>query len=92
MKSNVKHLLLMLFIVLSGVYAFAQQRKTISGTVSDESGVALQGVSVAIKGASAIAATDARGHFSVSLAASQNVLVFSSVGYETTEVTQKAKQ
>ena len=87
MKSNVKHLLLMLFIVLSGVYAFAQQRKTISGTVSDESGVALQGVSVAIKGASAIAATDARGHFSVSLAASQNVLVFSSVGYETTEVT-----
>ena len=87
MKSNVKHLLLMLFIVLSGVYAFAQQRKTISGTVSDESGVALQGVSVAIKGASAIAATDARGHFSVSLAASQNVLVFSSVGYETTELT-----
>ena len=87
MKSNVKHLLLMLFIVLSGVYAFAQQRKTISGTVSDESGVALQGVSVAIKGASAIAGTDALRYFTVSLAASQNVLVFSSVGYETTEVT-----
>ncbi len=87
MKSNVKHLLLMLFIVLSGVYAFAQQRKTVSGTVSDESGAALPGVSVAVKGASAIAATDAEGRFSVSLATSQNVLVFSSVGYETTEVT-----
>ncbi len=87
MKSNVKHLLLMLFIVLSGVYAFAQQRKTVSGTVSDESGAALPGVSVAVKGASAIAATDAEGRFSVSLAASQNVLVFSSVGYETAEVT-----
>src|SRR5690606_30251217 len=64
----------------------AQERKTVSGTVSDESGATLQGVSVAVKGASAITATDASGHFSVSLTASQNVLVFSSVGYETTEV------
>ncbi|HRN55234.1 MAG TPA: carboxypeptidase-like regulatory domain-containing protein, partial [Agriterribacter sp.] len=87
MKSNVKHLLLMLCVVLSGVYAFAQQRKTVSGTVSDESGAALPGVSVAIKGSGAIAATDVQGRFSVSLAAAQNVLVFSYVGYETTEVT-----
>lgn len=87
MKSNVMRLFLMLFTVLTGVTALAQERKTVSGTVSDESGATLQGVSVAVKGASAIAATDARGHFSVSLAASQNVLVFSSVGYETAEVT-----
>ncbi|HRQ51696.1 MAG TPA: carboxypeptidase-like regulatory domain-containing protein, partial [Agriterribacter sp.] len=87
MKSNVKHLLLMLCVVLSGVYAFAQQRKTVSGTVSDESGAALPGVSVALKGSGAIAATDVQGRFSVSLAAAQNVLVFSYVGYETTEVT-----
>lgn len=87
MKSNVMRLLLMLFIVLSGAYAFAQQRKTVSGTVSDESGAALPGVSVAPKGATALTATDGDGHFSVSLTASQNVLVFSSVGYETMEVT-----
>jgi iron complex outermembrane receptor protein len=87
MKSNVMRLFLMLFTVLTGITALAQERKTVSGTVSDESGATLQGVSVAVKGASAIAATDARGHFSVSLTASQNVLVFSSVGYETAEVT-----
>ena len=87
MKSNVMRLLLMLFVVLTGGYAYAQQGKTVSGTVSDESGATLQGVSVAVKGAGAIAATDAAGRFSVSLTNSQNVLVFSSIGYETTEVT-----
>ena len=86
MKSNVMRLLLMLFVAFSGATALAQQRKTVSGTVSDESGTALPGVSVAVKGANAITATDAQGHFSISLAPSQNVLVFSSVGYEAMEV------
>lgn len=86
MKSNIMHLLLMLFMAFSGANAFAQQRKAISGTVLDESGSALPGVSVAIKGTGAITATDAQGHFNVSLAASQNVLVFSFVGYGNEEV------
>ncbi|HRP56927.1 SusC/RagA family TonB-linked outer membrane protein, partial [Agriterribacter sp.] len=91
MKSNVKRLLLMLFMALPAVYVFAQQVRNVSGTVSDENGALLPGVSIAVKGANAIAATDASGHFSVSLTASQNVLVFSSVGYETTEVTVGAQ-
>lgn len=91
MKSNVKRLLLMLLVALPAMHALAQQMRNVSGTVSDENGAALPGVSVAVKGANAITATDTRGHFSVSLTTSQNVLVFSSVGYETMEVTVGAQ-
>lgn len=87
MKANPMRLVLILILVCSGIISFAQQRKTISGTVSDESGAPLQGVSIALKGGTTLAATDAQGHFSVSLATTQNVLLFSFVGYETKEET-----
>ncbi len=80
------HLLLMMFAVLMSNYVLSQQKRTVSGNVSDESGAAVPGVSVAAKGGAALGATDAEGHFSVSLTSSQNVLVFSSIGFETREV------
>lgn len=86
MKKLRIHLLLMMFAVLMSNYVLSQQKRTVSGNVSDEAGVALPGVSVAAKGGATLAATDAEGHFSVSLTSSQNVLVFSSVGFETKEV------
>ena len=80
------HLLLMMFAVLMSNYVLSQQKRTVSGNVKDETGAGLAGVSVAAKGGTALTATDGDGHFSVSLSPSQNVLVFSSVGFETQEV------
>ena len=73
--------LLLAFVVQ---ISFAQQ-KTISGTVSDESG-SLPGVSVLIKGTTTGTETDFDGKYSIS-AKSGDVLVFSYLGYKTLEKT-----
>jgi TonB-linked SusC/RagA family outer membrane protein len=64
--------------------SFAQQR-TISGTVSDESGP-LPGVNVIIKGTNTGTQTDFDGKYSIQ-ASTGDVLVFSYVGMNTTEIT-----
>ena len=68
-----------LFICLLTMNASAQE--TISGTVSNESGEALIGVTVTVQGTNTGTVTDIDGNFS--LAASTNdVLEFSYIGYE----------
>jgi TonB-linked SusC/RagA family outer membrane protein len=59
--------------------------QTITGTVSDEKGTKLSRVSVIIKGTSKGTSTDADGKFSIA-APGNATLVFSSVGYKSTEV------
>lgn len=86
MKLLTPRLLLALSLCLSVVFVRAQAIKSVSGTVKDETGALLQGVSVAEKGGNALVATDANGAFNVSLSGTQNILVFSFVGYETQEV------
>ena len=61
------------------------QAQTVSGTVSDENGKSLQGVSVTVKGAAGGATSDAEGRYSVPASATAT-LVFSYVGYTTTEI------
>jgi len=61
--------------------------QTISGTVSDESGAGLPGVSVVVKGTQRGTTTDANGQFRMNLLTGDNVLVFSFVGYLSQEVT-----
>lgn len=87
MRPITMRLLLITCLFCLGSIAFSQQRKNVSGTVLDASGAALPGVTIAAKGGPTLGATDGDGKFNVSLTASQNVLVFSSVGYESTEVT-----
>ncbi|MGN6436663.1 MAG: SusC/RagA family TonB-linked outer membrane protein [Agriterribacter sp.] len=87
MRTTTMRLLLILCLLVSGTIGFAQQRKNVSGTVLDESGSALAGVSISVKGGNTLGATDNDGKFNVSLSASQNVLVFTYVGFETTEIT-----
>lgn len=58
----------------------------ITGTVSDEQGTKLPGISVAIKGTSQGTTTGDDGKFSIT-AAGNATLVFSSIGYKTQEVT-----
>ncbi|MBU3009878.1 SusC/RagA family TonB-linked outer membrane protein [Polaribacter vadi] len=76
--------ILTLFLALVVQISFAQE-KTISGTVSDESG-ALPGVSILIKGTNKGTDTDFDGKYTIK-ANTGDVLVFSYLGYESVEKT-----
>lgn len=74
------------FLFLVGAYAvsYAQQR-TVTGTVSDASGLGLPGVNVVKKGTTTGTATDGSGNFSIE-ASDDDVLVISFIGYQPQEV------
>ena len=71
--------------VLAFSFFTAVQAQTVSGTVSDEAGKGLQGVSVSVKGTTGGTTTDAAGKYSLP-ASSTATLVFSYVGHATLEV------
>jgi TonB-linked SusC/RagA family outer membrane protein len=75
---------LMLLLALIAQTTFAQER-TISGTVSDNAGLPLPGVSVLIKGTQSGAQTNFDGKFSIKASPNQ-ILVFSYIGMKTAEV------
>lgn len=74
--------LLLAFVVQ---LTFAQE-KTISGTVSDDSGLPLPGTTVLVKSTSSGTSSDFDGKYSIT-ANQGDVLVFSFVGYTTQEIT-----
>lgn len=76
----------LLFLSLSGW----AQVKTMTGTVTDETGKPIPSVSVTIKGKQAGTETDETGHFSIG-AAPGAVLVFSAVNFDTRELVITAK-
>ncbi|MBD2753036.1 TonB-dependent receptor [Spirosoma validum] len=61
--------------------------RSLSGTVADEAGNGLPGVSVLVKGTQRGTTTDATGQFRLTLLTGDDVLVFSFVGYLSQEVT-----
>lgn len=63
-----------------------QQERTVSGTVKDEAGTALIGVSVIVKGTNIGTITDADGKFRLDIPADAQTLQFSFVGMATQEV------
>ena len=65
--------------------SFAQQ-KTITGTITDDTGMPLPGANIIIKGTQTGTQSDFDGNFSISASVGQT-LVFSYVGFETQEVT-----
>lgn len=83
MKTKYNGILTLLLALLVQI-TFAQE-KTVTGTVSDESGP-LPGVTVLIKGTNTGTQTDFDGNYSIK-AATGNVLVFSFVGMSTVEKT-----
>ena len=64
-----------------------QQEKTINGTVVDENGDGLPGVSVFVKGTTVGVTTDFDGNYSIKVPAGSDLLVFSFVGMRTEEIT-----
>ncbi|MET6996508.1 SusC/RagA family TonB-linked outer membrane protein [Chitinophaga defluvii] len=62
------------------------QQKSITGSVTDEKGEILIGVSILVKGTQTGTVTDAQGKYTIA-ANSGSVLVFRYIGYQTQEVT-----
>jgi len=58
----------------------------ITGTVTDDKGIPLPGVSVKLKGSSSGATTDVNGHFAFNVPEYAGILVFTYVGYAPKEV------
>jgi TonB-linked SusC/RagA family outer membrane protein len=72
-------------MLFCSVGAMAQQ--TITGTVTDvQTGAPLAGVNILVVGTSTGAATDADGHYSVTVPSLQDTLRFSFIGYKTKNV------
>lgn len=61
-------------------------QQSVQGTVTDESGQPLPGVSVVIKGTNKGAVTDFDGNYTISVDTSDEVLVFSYVGFTNQEI------
>ena len=72
-----------LFLLFTVTHVLAQDAK-ISGTVKDEKGETLPGVSVKVKGSTVIAVTDPKGNYSIT-APKNAVLLFSYIGYQVQE-------
>ncbi len=75
---------LMLMSLLSSTHVLAQ--RTVSGKVTDDSGEALLGVTVLVKGTTSGATTDLDGNYRIAVN-DDDVLVFSYVGFGSQEVT-----
>jgi len=74
-----------LFFLCLSTAAFAQQR--VSGSVTDETGQTVPGVSILEKGTTNGTTTDNDGKYSLNVAGSNSILVFSFIGYTTQEIT-----
>lgn len=79
--------MLVLILMLSVSYLFAQQGKLIKGVVKDASGSPLPGVTVVIKGTTAGTITNTDGVYSLAVPATGKVAVFSFIGMKTIEET-----
>lgn len=63
-----------------------QQQKTVQGSILDENGEPMIGVSVVVKGTTTGTITDFDGNFSLNVPASAKTLVISYIGYKTQEM------
>lgn len=66
-------------------FLLTAQNKTVQGTVTDEAGLPVAGVSVSVKNGSGGTSTNEKGVFSLSVP-SGSTLLLSSVNYESKEV------
>lgn len=81
-----RKILLSTWLTLLVVAAFAQQRNVTGKVTSSEDASALPGVNVVLKGSTVGTVTDADGNFSLSIPASDGILIFSFIGLQAKEV------
>ncbi len=78
------HFLLILFFLLATLSATAQ--RSLSGTVTDDTGEPLPGAYITVKGSTLGTATDLEGSYTITVPEAANTLVFSFLGFGTIEV------
>jgi iron complex outermembrane recepter protein len=82
-----KRLLLVLFtLLMSNMLLLAQVKRTITGVVNDNNGKPVPSATVSVKGTSQSVTTDENGRYSITVDKSNAVLVFSSVGFTSTDL------
>lgn len=82
--------LLLIFLLLWASMSAQAQNRVVKGKVFDEHGDPLPGVTVTVKAADLHSATNGDGMFSINVPTqSSNILVFTFIGYETSEVDVK---
>lgn len=82
-----KRIILMVMPLLLIMLAFRPVKiHTVSGTVTDEKGMAVPFATVKVKGTTTGAAADSRGIYQIAAPSGNAVLQFSALGYETLEV------
>ena len=89
-KKNSFKYCIMLLIAIFYLPIYAQNVSKIKGTVTDQDGIPLPGVSIIIKNTSRGTATDFDGNFSIDVG-SKDVLVFSFLGFKTQEISAAGK-
>lgn len=87
MKLKFNHILILLVVLFTQI-SFAQDR-TVNGTVTDDLGVPLPGVSVILKGTKISVQTNSDGKFSIKASTSQ-IISFSYIGTQTQEIKASA--
>jgi TonB-linked SusC/RagA family outer membrane protein len=82
---NLRVLCLLIGLLGSTLFCFAQQQVVIKGIVKDKKGEPLSGAGIKIKGTTTGAAADAAGRYSIK-AAPDGILIISYSGFETQEI------
>ncbi|MBN1180801.1 MAG: TonB-dependent receptor [Bacteroidales bacterium] len=82
---NVKKCSLFLALLFCSIQIFAQER-TITGTITDETGAPMPGVNISVAGTTVGTISDLDGNYSISVPGSEASLQFSFVGYVTQDI------
>jgi len=86
MLVNQKALMSLLLVLVLALATTATAQKTITGKVTGPDSKPLGGVTVSVKGTVVATVTSLEGTYSIVMPAKSEVLIFSSVGYELSEV------
>ena len=86
MLVNQKALMSLLLVLVLALATTAMAQKTITGKVTGPDSKPLGGVTVSVKGTVVATVTSLEGNYSIAMPAKSEVLIFSSVGYELSEV------
>ncbi|HWJ27020.1 MAG TPA: carboxypeptidase-like regulatory domain-containing protein, partial [Flavisolibacter sp.] len=86
MREYTKCLLFLVLGMFSYCLGYSQAERKVSGIVRDSVGQGIPGISVTVKGKKTTTVTDGQGRFTIPVASSEDVLEFTSVGYETVDM------
>lgn len=78
--------LILYALLMASTTLYAQNQRTVSGTVTDSKGEALIGVSILLKGTSSGAVTDIDGNYFISIHSEKDILVFSYISFSHQEI------